>query len=203
MGEAGAGPGGDRPQRAREITDARAMRALAHPLRWALIDLLSMEGTATATRCGEVLAESQASCSFHLRQLARYGFVEEAPTTSKRERPWRLTNPDQHWSSVQPDEERALAAAELGRVFVEREIEKLRTWVRTSHAYPEEWRRAAVTSGAQVWMTVAELAEVRRRLVEFAGEIAEHDQSPEARPPGARPVRIFLAGFPLPAPGGE
>src|SRR5215213_4049628 len=98
-----------------EVTDPRAMRALAHPLRLELLDLLAVEGTATATRCAEALGESQASCSFHLRQLAKYGFVEEAEPASWRERPWRLTSVSQRWSSVQADPAGTLAAAQLAR----------------------------------------------------------------------------------------
>jgi hypothetical protein len=77
------------------------------------------------TRCAELLGESQASCSFHLRQLAKYGFVEEAQPASWRERPWRLTSVSQRWSSLHTDPSGVLAAAELGRVFVERETARL------------------------------------------------------------------------------
>ena len=82
------------------------MRALAHPLKWALMDVLLVEGSATSTRCAELVGDTQANCSFHLRQLARYGLVEEAPSTSKRERPWRLATTEQSWSMIQPDEAR-------------------------------------------------------------------------------------------------
>ena len=115
-----------------EIVDPAAMRALAHPLKWTLMDVLLVEGQATSTRCAELVGESQANCSFHLRQLARYGLVEAAPTTSKKERPWRLTTTDQTWSAVQPDERRTRAVAELERVFVEHEMTKLMRWERTA-----------------------------------------------------------------------
>src|SRR5262245_14833912 len=75
--------------------DPVAMRALAHQTRLSLLDLLAVEGSATATRCAAVLGESAASCSFHLRQLAKYGFVEEAPGGTGRQRPWRLVAPAQ------------------------------------------------------------------------------------------------------------
>ena len=58
--------------------DARTLRALAHPVRVALIETLSVEGPLTATEAGERIGESPTTCSFHLRQLAKYGFVEEA-----------------------------------------------------------------------------------------------------------------------------
>ncbi|HWD74930.1 MAG TPA: helix-turn-helix domain-containing protein, partial [Solirubrobacteraceae bacterium] len=71
-----------------EVTDPRSLRGLAHPVRLALIGLLRREGPLTATQAGERIGESPASCSFHLRQLAKYGLVEEAGAGPGRRRPW-------------------------------------------------------------------------------------------------------------------
>ena len=65
-------------ERTIKLTDPRALRAVAHPTRLALVGLLRREGPMTATEAGETIGESAASCSFHLRQLAKYGLVEEA-----------------------------------------------------------------------------------------------------------------------------
>src|SRR5689334_1033943 len=74
--------------------DAVAIRALAHPLRLDLLDLLVASGPATAAQCGRALNVSQASCSFHLRQLAKYGLVEDTgPGPDRRERQWRVPTP--------------------------------------------------------------------------------------------------------------
>src|SRR3954467_10413411 len=72
-----------------ELTDPRALRAVAHPVRLELIGLLRREGPLTATAAGALIGESPANCSFHLRQLAKYGLVEEAGGGRGRERPWR------------------------------------------------------------------------------------------------------------------
>ena len=72
--------------------DPRALRALAHPLRWRLIDLIDSESTATATRCAEVLGESVASCSYHLGILGKYGYLELVPGQAGKEKPWRLAS---------------------------------------------------------------------------------------------------------------
>lgn len=70
-----------------EITEPRQLRALAHPLRLDLIETLAALGPSTAAQCARELGQTQASCSFHLRQLAKYGYVEEAtPGTDRRER---------------------------------------------------------------------------------------------------------------------
>jgi hypothetical protein len=181
-----------------EIVDPAAMRALAHPLKWTLMDVLLVEGQATSTRCAELVGESQANCSFHLRQLARYGLVEAAPTTSKKERPWRLTTTDQTWSATQPDERRTRAVAELERVFVEHEMTKLMRWERTAATYPETWRAAALRSAAQTWLTDAELADLGRQITALMLTYRDRLNDPTKRPPGSRPVRLLAVGYPLP-----
>src|SRR5260370_31759432 len=81
------------------ISDPKRLRALSHPLRWKLINLIDSEQTATATRCAEVLGESVASCSYHLNMLAKYDFIEEAPGGQGREKPWRLVSPNHSFSA--------------------------------------------------------------------------------------------------------
>jgi hypothetical protein len=180
------------------IVDAAAMRALAHPLKWTLMDLLLTEGAATSTRCAELTGESQASCSFHLRQLARYGLVEEAPSASKKERPWRLTTVDQSWSRVQPDPARTRAAAELERVFVQHEFTTLLRWVQTAELYADDWRRASMRAGALAWLTADELVGLRDQIEELMLAYRHRVTDPAERPAGSRLVRLFSAAYPLP-----
>ena len=177
------------------------MRALAHPLKWTLMDVLLTEGTATSTRCAEMTGESQATCSFHLRQLARYGLVEEAPSVSKKERPWRLATVEQSWSRVQPDQERTEAVARLEHVFVQHEFATLMRWVRTSAAYGEEWQRASMRAGAIAWLTAEELAGLRDQIEAVLLEYRDRVTDPATRPAGSRLVRLFSAAYPLPEGG--
>jgi hypothetical protein len=183
------------------IEDASAMRALAHPLKWALMDVLLTEGTATSTRCAELTGESQANCSFHLRQLARYGLVEEAPSKSKKERPWRLTTVEQSWSRVQPDDERTEAVRELERAFVQHEFATLMRWVLSAPADGDEWQRASMRAGAIAWLTAEELAGLRDQIEELMLAFRNRVTDPAARPAGSRLVRLFSAGYPLPEAG--
>src|SRR3954468_4033452 len=83
----------DDPLRGRgvELTDPRAMRAYAHPVRLALVGLVRRPGPLTATQAAARLGESSGTTSFHLRQLAKYGFCEEAGGGKGREKPWRGT----------------------------------------------------------------------------------------------------------------
>jgi predicted ArsR family transcriptional regulator len=180
------------------IVDPAMMRALAHPLKWALMEVLLVDGPATSTRCAELVGESQANCSFHLRQLARYGLVEAAPSPSKRERPWRLTTPEQSWSTAQPDEPGRQAATELEQVFLQHEMAKLMRWQRSRTSYPSEWSHAALRAGAMTWLTAEELEQLSNELWQVMSRFRNRLEDPEARPAGSRPVRLFAAGYPLP-----
>src|SRR3954451_19726694 len=103
--------------RLREVTDPMAMRALAHPVRLALNEALADAGTLTATEAGERVGESPANASFHLRQLAKYGFVEEAAGGTGRRRPWKLKHLGMSTTDLHDDPEAASAARALERVM--------------------------------------------------------------------------------------
>ncbi|QSB04667.1 ArsR/SmtB family transcription factor [Natronoglycomyces albus] len=171
------------------ITDPRAMRALAHPLRLDLIELLGTYGDSTAAQCARRLNSNQASCSFHLRQLAKYGYVEQAePTGDARERPWRLTDIEQSWSPT------GAAAEELERVFVQREAERILSWRSQQEAEP--WRDTGFLGGSTVPMTAEELAEVRNQLHAVLAPYIDRLSDRTDWPEDHRFVRIFIAGTP-------
>jgi DNA-binding transcriptional ArsR family regulator len=70
--------------------DPRRLRAIAHPLRLRILDVMALCGPLTATEVAALVGHSPANCSWHLRQLARYGFITEAGDGSGRRRPWRM-----------------------------------------------------------------------------------------------------------------
>ena len=113
-----------RPPRDAPLTDPVVMRALAHPVRTSLIELLSVLDTVTATQASELLGESPANCAFHLRTLAKYGFVAEAGGGKGRERPWRLAQREISVTAVQDDPQAALAADALSRMWLDQWIEQ-------------------------------------------------------------------------------
>jgi DNA-binding transcriptional ArsR family regulator len=93
------------------------MRALAHPVRLDLLTALS-DGPLTATECAERVGESPQSCSYHLRTLAKYGFVERAEAVNGKERPWQKLAGGLQWTgSGDADAGRALAGTFLARDF--------------------------------------------------------------------------------------
>src|SRR6202044_2800348 len=134
-------PGEKRGQPAmRQVSDAKTMGALSHPVRIALLEVLGVEGPMTATEVGERIGESPTTCSFHLRQLAKYGLVEEAGGGKGRARPWRMTSTGMTVASTHDDPETEIAAGALARLLRERQFNRYRTWLETSATYPRKWR---------------------------------------------------------------
>src|ERR1700674_4257392 len=84
-------PGGAKPETLHEVDDVRVLRALAHPLRLALLNHLMAFGEQTASQCARVVGSSSSNCSYHLRSLPRFGLVEPVAAADGREHPWRST----------------------------------------------------------------------------------------------------------------
>ncbi len=90
----------DPPAPTVDVYDPRTLRALAHPLRTSLLGVLRADGPSTASRLGQRLGESSGATSYHLRQLAALGFVEEVPGEgTARERWWRALHRSTRWQT--------------------------------------------------------------------------------------------------------
>lgn len=203
----GGPPPQPRPRPAlRNVTDAQTMRALSHPVRIALVEALSVGGAMTATEVGEVIGESPTTCSFHLRQLAKYGWVEEAGGGKGRARPWRMTAIGFHLSA-DADPETDIAATTLTGLFRERQLRRYQTWMETRSGYPRRWRRAATDSEFFYYMTADELERLTEQLHEVMMNAFSEERltDPSRRPAGATPVELLLFAYPteLPPPGGD
>jgi DNA-binding transcriptional ArsR family regulator len=186
----------------REIADARTFRALAHPVRIALIEVLSLEGPMTATEVGEVIGESPTTCSFHLRQLAKYGFVEEAGGGKGRSRPWRMTSVGMQWGAIQDDPETELAASAFLRMVRERHLDRYQTWVQTQASYPKEWRDASSDSEFVYYITADELKELNDEIATLLWpRFRERLTDRSKRPAGSVPVEMLVFAYPIALPG--
>jgi DNA-binding transcriptional ArsR family regulator len=209
---AGTAPGSGTAEAADDdvtLTDAKAMRALAHPLRMAILQLLSVRETLTATQASEALGESPANCAFHLRTLAKYGFVREAGGGRGRERPWTLANRSWTLTTNQPDPQTALAADELSRFWLERWIDRARRVYGSRNELPG-WDEATGWTSTHVFLTAEETSKLRgdaRRLLKhYEDRLAD----PALRPEGALPVEWTVFASPAPelaepdpGPGGQ
>src|ERR1700729_3577389 len=189
----------------RKITDARTLRALAHPVRIALFEELALGGAMTATEIGEQIGETATTCSFHLRQLAKYGFVEEAGGGSGRSRPWRLSTRGMRFSTEHGDPETNLAASTLAGMLRDRQLDRFRSWVESRGSFPQAWRDVAEQSEFVIWMTTDELKELNEELIELlVPRFRDRQTDPAARPDGALPVELLLLSYPLTtSPGGQ
>ena len=185
------------PKRPQVITDARAMRALAHPLRVALLEAMRRDGEITATRAAELLDESPGNMSWHLQTLAKYGFVEETGAGRGRSRPWRLTSDSRSFETHMADPEVAAAGEALERTYIDRMYEQLREWWSRRLTYPAKWRRAAFMTDSVSYVTAAELTEMMHEVRAIYTRYADRTAK-ENRPAGALPVHLYAHGHPLP-----
>lgn len=190
-------------QRTVTLTDPRALRAMAHPTRLELIGLLRRGGPLTATQAAGKIGESPASCSFHLRQLAKYGLVEEAGGGRGRERPWRATAISTEWPVFGASEETRAAGEMLSRVVVERYFESAVEWLERQPSEPPEWAEAALFGDALVHMTVEELREVEARIRELFEPFLQRLENQAPPGEGSRPVTVIALAFPLAEPEPE
>jgi predicted ArsR family transcriptional regulator len=178
------------------LDNATALRAYAHPVRMKLILALRTRGPLTATQAGRLLGESSGTCSFHLRQLAKYGLVEETGEGTGREKPWRATTTSTGWDEVQQTPEAAAAAGLLSEVLAESYFAALMRWLEVRSGESEEWQRAAFIGDRFLWVTADELAQIGRELSAVVDRYFERQVNPELRPPGARLATYLHLGFP-------
>ena len=186
----------------RELTDARTLRALTHPVRVAMIEELIHGGAMTATELGERIGETPTTCSFHLRQLAKYAFVEEAGGGQGRSRPWRT---DEYRLVVHPRRRSGdgtrfrCRAADVPRAAFAR----YETWRRTRGIYPPQWRQASDDSEYLFYLTADELAQLGTELQEVLmrwRQLEGRLEDPPRRPPDSLPVESLLFSFPINPP---
>jgi predicted ArsR family transcriptional regulator len=170
------------------VADAPALTALAHPTRLALIEAIGLSGALTATQASGLVGESPTACAYHLRTLARLGFIEEAGGGRGRERPWRLA---QAGMSVEDSADPAVARAAraLSKVLTERFIGRIRAFEVTSRGLPAEVREATGTLQSVIFATPAELAELRADIFALMSRYLDR-MDPARRPPGSRPFEM-------------
>ncbi|MGW1893487.1 ArsR/SmtB family transcription factor [Streptomyces sp. NPDC002004] len=184
-----------RPRPTRRI-DVRSLRGLAHPLRMRILDMLGLDGPATATQLSERLGENTGTVSWHLRNLAEHGFiVEEKERGTRRERWWKRAGVTNELNIAdfrdEPDSQGALSVYlnELVRQYFERTLRYL------GEDWPDEWRAAGtVSEWRDLRLTPHQLAALNAELMAV---IARHTPPADTAPdPGALPVVVQLQSYP-------
>ena len=180
-----------------EISDPKAIRALAHPLRLDVLQLLGASGPATAAQCARVLGVSQASCSFHLRQLAKYGFAENAgPGRDRRERLWRATSTR---LSIREGTGDKAVKQQVEQLVVERDIQAILDYLRRPDGASPQWQRKAGIVTAIAVLSPDEAADLKEKWLALLMPYAARTDGRQLGP-GQRPVRYFMSAIPLPEP---
>jgi DNA-binding transcriptional ArsR family regulator len=171
------------------------IKALTHPLRLAILRELRSNGPATATALGKRLGESSGSTSYHLRQLAKHGFVEELPETGdRRDRWWRPAMTGHHVEParfVNDPEQRAIVGVYQAQV-VAGYAARMDTYVSEQAAgeWSDEWAAAHDLSDFRLRLTPAQL----RRLVTKLHAVVESYYRYDS--PDAEEVVVQLGAFP-------
>ena len=152
------------------VEDPRALRALAHPLRGRLLASLRTDGPATASMLARRYGESSGATSYHLRVLARYGFVEDDPGhEGGRERWWRAAHELTSWSTATlfgGDADRSDAAREFLR-RVGRDYARWQAhWIDELDSWDPEWQEAAEVSDLALRLTPSQLKALSEELLE-------------------------------------
>lgn len=185
------------PRKVHTLTP-HSLRGLAHPLRMQLLISLRREGPATASQLADRLGESSGSTSYHLRQLAAHGFVEDAPERGKgRERWWQSahqgTRLDETLMNDPDPTVRGAVSVYLHEVATFHATE-LSTWIGTQHDWPAEWAESSDISDYTLRLTpeiTAELARKVNELIESYRELAVDEDTP-----GSAKVRLHTHVFP-------
>ncbi|MGW5861868.1 ArsR/SmtB family transcription factor [Streptomyces sp. NPDC055239] len=176
----------------------RSLRGLAHPLRMQLLISLRREGPATASQLADRLGESSGATSYHLRQLAAHGFVEDAPGRGKgRERWWQSahqgTRLDETLMNDPDPTVRGAVTVYLHEVATFHATE-VSTWIGTQHDWSTEWIDSSALSDYTLRLTpelTTELAGKIEELIESYRPLAVDDTHPDS----AR-VRLHTHVFP-------
>ena len=162
------------------------------------MSIIGRRGRATTADAARELGISHGLASHHLRQLAKYGFVEQVEGKDHRERPWRMVATSYNWSEARDTPEGSTAVDVLEQIMAERALEAFLNWQQRARDWPEPWRRHAGLSQSSVYLTQAELAEIDEAfdalLMRYINERPIDDVA--SRPEGSVPVNFTLFTVP-------
>jgi len=178
------------------LRDPRAIKALAHPARLAVITELFTGRRLTATECGEIAGLSASAMSYHLRALEKWGIVRRSEATGDgRERPWEAAGNHLLVDSAEP-----LASAAGEAVLVGRLLDQLRAdtlgWISAQDETTAAWYDATVLGSTVLWLTQDEARDLGARISAMVEQVPR--RTAEDAPSGARQVRVTYGVMPVP-----
>jgi DNA-binding transcriptional ArsR family regulator len=184
-----------------EITDPQALRALAHPVRLAILDRLQRHGPATATQLSAHVGATPSVVSWHARHLASFGLVKDWDgATSRRERWWQATASGFRFN-LPDDAEGQGAARQLQGEMMARYGELPQRWLMDDEPrLPLAWQRLAGMGNTRIVVTAEELRALEDAVEELLAPYVRR-KTEEPAPEGARGVRLLR--YVLPEAGPE
>ncbi|MFG1917153.1 helix-turn-helix domain-containing protein [Micromonospora sp. NPDC048898] len=189
-------PPDGRSEQRRVDLDGRQVRVLAHPLRMRLLGSLRVDGPATATALAEKLGTNTGATSYHLRQLAEVGLVsEDADRGTGRQRWWQAAHDVSHFEPTDfdddPDARAAVQWIQTDQVRLMAELAE--RWMAVEHHQSRAWRDAVGMSDLVLPLDPARLRALSEDL--WAVLMRYRDEA-VTEASDAKPVHVFLAGFP-------
>ena len=184
----------ERPPHPRRVGDAAALKALAHPLRDALLSHLLAAGPSTASACAEAVGSTASNCSWHLRQLARHGFVERTEAADGRERPWRSTEVGFELGGDPGDPAVLTQQDALIALQLDEESRLAQAFLDGRRDLDPAWREAATVHGYTLTATPEELGALLERIDALLRPYLTPVR--EDAPAGARATHVSVRGFP-------
>lgn len=193
----------------RPVTDPHTLRVIAHPMRLRLYELLVSDGPATAARLSKHVDAAPGSLSYHLRQLAEFGYIEEAPELREdsRERWWRAIPGGVRWMAEDFEDSSGSREAidSAQRVLTGRQIERLRQWQATgSQHWDKDWVRAAHSTDNILHLTTDELRQMGDDLdavvsmwSERSRAARQNTDSEESTASQREQIFVFMHAFPF------
>ncbi|MCP2636780.1 helix-turn-helix domain-containing protein [Microbacterium sp. HD4P20] len=192
-------------ERADRVLDAGALRALAHPLRVKIYDILSQYGPQTASSLAERLGESSGSTSYHLRALAKHDLIQECVDKgSGRERWWErpaggvsFANPE----ALKTPSGRAASQIVMREFFQLRHEQLLQFVDRGVLDENDVWRKGSMISTATARLTPEQSEELAAKIMALIDDVVDNYRNQTGE--NVRPVTIRADLFPLPELGGQ
>jgi DNA-binding transcriptional ArsR family regulator len=182
----------------RQITDSRVLAAMAHPLRRRLMDVLRVDGPATASVLAERTGQAVGNVSHHMRVLAAGELVAEAPELArdKRERWWRLASASTRWSTRDFGTDAAAEAVALAAnsLNLQRQIGFVQAWDAAAEDEHESWGGGPFSTDTWLHLTPSELAEFGAEVIALQDKWSKRKIPDDGQQ--RRPVFTFARAVP-------
>ena len=175
------------------LRDPRAIKALAHPARLAVLEEFMAKRQLTATECADIAGQSPSAMSYHLRSLAKWGIITRAESSDGRERRWKLVDGGFYLEPDQPIASAAASATLVARILDRQRADVLRFLNRQADETPQ-WREALTVSTSTYWLTAAEAMALEKVITSVVDEYQDRTESD--RPEDSRAMQIGVVIVP-------